>query len=170
MPEYRRRFRPGGAYFFTVVTAQRRPVLADRDAVQALRESVAVEQRRRPFRVIAAVVLPDHLHMVWRLPAGDVDYPTRWAAIKARFTRWHLASGREEAAVTENQGLAGRRGVWQPRFLEHTIRDEEDMARHVDYVHRNPVKHGYVERMSDWPYSSIHRRLRREMAAVGRTG
>ncbi len=157
MPDYRRNYVPGGTYFFTVVTAGRRPVFASATAVALLRDAVRGQQRIRPFRIMAAVVLPDHLHMIWVLPAGDSDYSIRWSAIKAAFTKAWLESGGIEGPITSSNRRDGRRGVWQSRFIEHTCRDPRDLNHHIDYIHYNPVKHGYVTRPSDWPYSSIHR-------------
>jgi len=97
---------------------------------------------------------------MWTLPQGDLDYSTRWAAIKANFTRRWLTAGGLEVGVTQSQMRKRERGVWQPRFMEHTIRDEEDLGNHIDYIHWNPVKHGYVTRPIDWPWSSLHRFVR----------
>ena len=138
MPNYRRNLVPGGTYFFTVTLADRRS-RALVDHVEALREAVRRIQQARPFRIDAWVVLPDHLHAIWTLPEGDADYSSRWREIKTAFTR--AAGG----------------GVWQRGFWEHTLRDERDYAAHIDYVHINPLKHGLVERVRDWPYSSFHR-------------
>jgi putative transposase len=52
------------------------------------------------------------------------------------------------------------RGIWQRRYWEHLIRDDQDLQAHVDYIHHNPVKHGYVAQASAWPHSSIHRYIR----------
>lgn len=102
------------------------------------------------------VVLPDHLHAIWRLPDGDADFPTRWALIKAGFSR---GLPKTEAIRASRSGKR-ERGIWQRRYWEHQIRDDDDLARHVAYVHFNPVKHGYVGQAVDWPYSSIHRFIR----------
>jgi putative transposase len=109
------------------------------------------------FETVAIVLLPDHLHVIWTLPRGDDDYPSRWQAIKAKFTSQWLAAGGEEHDVTRGYR---RRGVWQPRFMEHAIRDEQDLHNHADYIHYNPVKHGYVQAPRDWPWSSFHRYVR----------
>ena len=143
MSDYRRIRIPGAIYFFTVVTADREPVLT-RDATRvALRASVQAVRREHPFAVKAWVLLPDHLHCLWRLPEGDADYSIRWAKIK-RHTRHRL-------------GVSPNEALWQPRYWDHWIRDEEDYARHVDYIHWNPVKHGLVRRTVEWPYSTFHR-------------
>ena len=110
-------------------------------------------RRRRPFRIDGWVVLPDHLHCIWTLPAGDVDFTTRWRLIKAGFAK-HLPK-------TEHRSRRGERGIWQRRFWEHAIRDERDYASHMDYLHFNPVKHGHVRRVADWPYSSFARCVER---------
>ncbi|MBX2850306.1 MAG: transposase [Phycisphaeraceae bacterium] len=160
MSNYRRNYIPGATYFFTVVTANRQPIFDSSDAVRLLSKVVQQVLDDRPFTRVAGVVLPDHLHAIWTLPASDLDYSTRWAAIKAGFTRQWLADGGHEVDISQAQKNKGSRGVWQPRFMEHTIRDEDDFSNHVDYIHWNPVKHGYVKRPIDWPWSSLHRFVR----------
>lgn len=161
MPNYRRCFLPGGSYFFTLVTARRRPLFSEPQRVAQFKRAVRSCLDKRPFEIVAAVMLPDHLHMIWTLPAGDVAYSVRWAAIKAQFTRDYIATGGEEASLTAGERRDGHRGVWQRRFIEHTLRDEDDLETHVNYIHYNPVKHGLVKRPVDWPNSSIHRFIRR---------
>ena len=146
MPDYRRRFVPGALYFFTRVTAGRQPIFADPTNVQLLREATAEAKRHKPFRIVASVVLHDHAHDLIRLPDGDTDYPQHLARIKKNFTRNFLDAGGTEARITDAQAADGRRGVWQPQYHEHTIRDEEDFRRHLTYIHFNPVRHGLVTR------------------------
>ncbi len=110
-----------------------------------------------PFTTVAIVLLPDHLHTVWTLPTGDADYSTRWKIIKARFTIAWLKSGHKEAAISDGYHDQRRRGIWQPRFMEHTILDELDLHNHANYIHYNPVKHRYVGNPRDWAWSSFHR-------------
>jgi putative transposase len=107
--------------------------------------------------VVAIALLPDHTHTVWSLPAGDSDYPFRWAQIKEEFTRSFLALGGEEAQVNTSRLRHRERGIWQRRYWEHTCQDEIDLKRCVDYIHWNPVKHGLVKRARDYPWSSFHR-------------
>lgn len=153
MPNYRRPHLPGATYFFTVVTARRRPFLTQPASIQALRASVAEVRSILPFDVVCWVVLPEHMHAMWTMPAGDGDYSTRWGRIKAGFTR---RCGLEHVSGHQRYG-----GLWQPRFWEHAIRDEDDARRHMDYVHYNPVKHGLAGRVRDWPWSSFHRCVER---------
>ena len=148
---------PGGTFFFTLVTEGRTPILCEPLARKVLREAIVECRRVRPFVVDAFVLLPDHLHAVWTLPEGDTDYSTRWAAIKAAFTRGWLAGGGKERGRTEARASRGSRGVWQPRFWEHLIRDGDDLNAHIDYVHWNPVKHGYAACPHLYPYSSFRR-------------
>lgn len=152
MPDYRRNRVPGGTYFFTVNLLERRERLLV-EHIDAFRESVRQVRTQRPFYIDAWVVLPEHTHCVWTLPPGDGDYSSRWKAIKIAFAKT-LPKTERLSAVRERKG---ERGIWQRRFWEHTIRDEQDYATHVAYVHINPFKHGLVERVSDWPYSSFHR-------------
>jgi putative transposase len=160
MADYRRWRVEGGTYFFTAVTEQRRRWLCDHLARACLRDAIRVIRKRRPFRIDAIVLLPDHMHTVWTLPTGDYDYSTRWKLIKRRFTRSYLKAGGAEAAASVSRRSKGERSVWQRRFFEHTVRDEADWKRCVDYVHVNPLKHGLVARVIDWPWSSFHRYVR----------
>jgi putative transposase len=157
MPDYRRYFVPGGTFFFTLVTAERAPVFACAAARTLLGVKMREKRDEAPFETVAAVLLHDHLHVIWALPMGDSAYSARWQAIKARFTADWMQSGGEERRVSRGYRLQRRRGVWQPRFFEHMIRDEQDLLQHADYIHYNPVKHGYVRRPRDWPWSSFQR-------------
>lgn len=152
MSDYRRNRVPGGTYFFTMnLLARRERLLVEH--IDALRNAVRQVRAQRPFHIDAWVVLPDHTHCVWTLPPGDDDYSARWKAIKIAFAKT-LPRTELLSAVRERKG---ERGIWQRRFWEHTIRDDLDYAAHVDYVHINPFKHGLVQRVADWPYSSFHR-------------
>ena len=151
MVNYRRNFVSGGTFFFTVTLANRSSkVLVDH--VDLLRNALRVARQERPFVIDAVVILPDHLHAIFTLPPGDSDFSGRWRRIKGHFSS-ALIDTPIELKRRPNGGLA----LWQRRFWEHTIRDEGDFARHVDYIHFNPVKHGLVQRVRDWPYSSFHR-------------
>lgn len=157
MANYRRCYISGGSYFFTVVTERRAPILANDEARDLLRTAIRACQQQWPFSVKALVLLPDHLHAIWTLPPGDADYSKRWGFIKKHFTQhWLVANGMEQALSLSKQRQR-RRGVWQRRFWEHALRDERDYAQHLDYLHYNPVKHGLVSTVADWPYSSFHR-------------
>lgn len=155
MGELRRCRVEGGTYFFTVALARRDTCLLVTH-VALLREAVRAVRAARPFQIDAWVVLPDHLHRVWTLPDGDADYSSRWREIKQRFSR---AIPNEEWR-SANRWRRGERGIWQRRFWEHTIRDERDFEAHVNYIHLNPIKHGLVQRLRDWPYSTFHRYVR----------
>ena len=119
-------------------------------------QQVDAIRQQSPFRIDAMVVLPDHLHGVWTMPAGDCDFPKRWRRIKAGFS----AAIPDTEPRSASRRRHGERGIWQRRYWEHLIRDERDLAAHVDYIHYNPVKHGYVQRVQDWPHSSFHRYVR----------
>ena len=155
MSNYRRLRIPGGCYFFTVNLAERRTDLLVRH-IDALREAMREVRRGRPFRIDAFVVLPDHLHAIWTLPEGDDDFATRWMLIKTGFSRHVPADERRSPSRRRRD----ERGIWQRRYWEHAIRDDGDFAAHVDYVHFNPVKHGFVVDPSGWPYSTVHRHVR----------
>lgn len=157
MPNYRRLFQPGGTFFFTVVTDDRRPFLAQEPARRCLHQMIETVQARRPLDLTAIVLLPEHLHCIWRLPQDDTDYSTRWACIKKGFSRSWLACGGRETPVSRSRRDHRERGIWQRRFWEHAIRDEEDFIDHVNYIHYNPIKHGVARCPHAWPWSSFHR-------------
>ena len=148
---YRRTVCDGGVFFFTATLADRRRDTLVRH-VDELRASLLAAKATHPFTLIAMVVLPEHLHAIWRLPHGDCNYPLRWSLFKAGFSRRLPKCEPIDAARTRKR----ERGVWQRRYWEHQIRDAADLAQHVDYIHFNPVKHGLARRPSDWPHSTFH--------------
>jgi putative transposase len=157
MPEYRRSRIAGGTYFFTVVTYHRLPVLTTDLSRKLLRQAWVNVRERFPFTIDSICLLPDHIHSIWILPEEDADYSTRWKEIKRLFTKGYLAQIGPGEARNQSRLSRGEAAIWQRRFWEHTIRDEEDLNRHRDYIHYNPVKHGLVRSVSDWPWSSFHR-------------
>ena len=157
MPNYRRANAEGGCYFFTVNTLHSQPFLIDADIRAALRGAIESVRKTLPFMIDAWVLLPDHLHCLWTLPEGDADFATRWRLIKTRVTQHCGARLARDEHMTARRKEKRQSSLWQNRYWEHQIRDEDDFARHVDYVHWNPVKHGQVMRVEDWPYSSFHR-------------
>jgi putative transposase len=155
MPNYRRLFIPGGCYFFTVNLNDRNSRLLV-DHIEALRVAVRDTRARFPFEIDAMVVLPDHLHAIWTLPEGDMDFAVRWRWIKIRFSR-SIPNNEPRSASRTGRG---ERGIWQRRYWEHLICDDRDLDAHIDYCWFNPVKHGLVANVEDWPYSSFHREYR----------
>jgi len=155
MSRYRRVKIEGKAFFFTVALADRSSAILV-EHVERLRRIYSAVKQRYPFETVAICVLPDHIHAIWSLPEGDADYPMRWSLIKSGFTRGLKAN----AARSPSKIAKRERGIWQRRYWEHAIRDENDLERHIDYIHFNPVKHGYVSRVCDWPHSSFHRYVR----------
>ncbi|SEH04879.1 REP-associated tyrosine transposase [Candidatus Venteria ishoeyi] len=151
---YRRNFVPGGMYFFTVTLADRRQHLLT-EHIDLLRTAFRETRNKHAFDIQAIVILPEHLHTLWKMPEQDSDYPGRWKAIKSRFTHLLRKQGIKLPAAPE-----GGYRLWQRRYWEHTIRNNEDWERHFNYIHYNPVKHGWVKQAIDWPYSSFHRYVR----------
>jgi putative transposase len=151
------RSRSGQVFFFTVVTHERREILTTDLGRNSLRIALQTVRAEHPFRITAIVLLPDHLHAVLELPAGDTDYSSRWRRIKSSFTRLWTAQGGDEGLVGRSRRRKGERSVWQRRFYEHTCLGDEDLKRCIDYVHVNPLKHRLVGRVIDWPWSSFHR-------------
>lgn len=160
MTSYRRNFIPGGSYFFTVALADRSQHLLV-EHVDQLRNAFREVKHAMPFDLVAIVALPEHLHCIWTLPPGDTDYPTRWRRLKAAFAH-DLPKGEQRSA---SRIAKGERGIWQRRYWEHTLRDEHDFIRHVDYIHYNPVKHGHAKRVAEWPFSSFHQFVARGVYA-----
>jgi REP-associated tyrosine transposase len=162
MPRYVRA--KGHVFFFTVVLADRSSNLLV-DQIDRLRKVYRTVQQHRPFETIAICVLPDHVHALWALPEGDSDFSTRWSLIKTGFSRGLDPGPRSASKVGKRE-----KGIWQRRYWEHTIRDDADLERHVDYIHFNPVKHRHVTRMVDWPHSSFHRYVERGLLAADWAG
>lgn len=160
MSDYRRYFIAGGTYFFTVVTDRREHLFSAPPARHLLGSVFRRMLLRFPTKVLAIVLLPDHLHCLWTLPPGDNAYSDRWRWLKSEFSRQWLAVGGIEQSRRGSQLAERRRGIWQRRFWEHTIRDETDLEHHADYIHYNPVKHKLVASPRDWPWSSFHRWVR----------
>ena len=156
--EYRRAKILGGTYFFTVITYARKNILTDPVNITLLRDASRHVMEKHPFEIDAFVLLPDHLHCIWTLPDGDMDFSKRWRLIKSYFTRNCLPEYRN---IANNARIKKKeQAVWQRRYWEHLIRDDNDYLRHVEYIHYNPVKHGYVKAPRDWEYSSFHKYVR----------
>ena len=155
MSQYRRSYVPGGVFFLTLVTYRRIPLFSEVENISRLQKAIAKMRQEKPFDITAAVVLPDHLHFIWTLPPNDSDYSQRVSRLKVLFTR----SLREKSAFSVEISASRRKhresDVWQRRFWEHTIRDEDDLHKHLDYIHYNPVKHGLVSCPHLWTYSSF---------------
>jgi putative transposase len=156
MPRYLRSD-VGTSFFFTVVTHGRRPVLCDAAVRAALRQAIINVRINRPFTLDALVLMPDHLHCIWTLPADDADFSTRWNGIKRSVSVFCGEQYRRADLMTLSRKRHRESTFWQRRYWEHRIRDEADFERHADYIHFNPVKHGLVARVVDWPYSTYHR-------------
>ncbi|WP_321417246.1 transposase [uncultured Desulfobacter sp.] len=152
---YRRAKIAGGTYFFTVVTFGRARIFSSPGNVELLRQAMKYVMENHPFVIDAMVVLPDHLHCIWTLPRTDNDFPVRWRLIKSFFTRHCDEKYRQK--ISDARERKKEQAVWQRRYWEHTIKDEQDFMRHVEYIHYNPVKHGLVNASKDWQYSSFHR-------------
>ena len=142
MSNYRRSLTAGGVYFFTVVTHNRFPVFSHVKNIRAFRKICKEVCNELPFEEVACVILYDHVHSIWKLPENDCDFSKRWGVIKSRFTKYLRSNGYVEE-------------VWQKRFWEHEIRNTNDLNIHLNYIHYNPVKHGYVKHVKDWPYSTF---------------
>lgn len=148
---------PGGTYFFTVNLARRSGNTLLVDHIDVLRRAYQVTCAERPFETVAIVILPEHLHALWRLPPGDADYSTRWRLLKGRFSH---AVGHHELRNRSRRNKR-ERCIWQRRYWEHTIRDDTDLQHHVDYIHNNPVKHGWCDTPEQWAFSSFQRHAKR---------
>jgi len=163
MTDYRRIYIPGATWFFTVNLAERHGNRLLVEKIDLLRLAFSYVKERRPFRMNAVVVMPDHLHCIWTLPIGDADYSTRWSLLKGHFSR-AIDKGEK---ISKSRGNRRERGLWQRRFWAHLLQDQEDFNKHVDYIHWSPVKHGWVQRVADWPHSSFHRYVEMGVYPIG---
>ena len=157
---YRRVIAPGATYFFTLTLQDRTSSLLTKH-IDILGTAFRRARSNNPFRTKAIVILPEHLHVIWQLPDGDSDYSKRWRQIKTNFTRALIKQG-----ITLDKNINGEYDLWQKRFWEHRIRDDNDLEQHINYIHYNPVKHGLVEFASHWMFSSIHRYIKQGILPV----
>ncbi len=153
MPEYNRYYRQGGTYFFTAVSYRRRCIFNNERAISLLWNCFKTTIKLYRFSVNAVVILPDHIHTIWTLPENDSDFSTRWKIIKSDFSRQYKKI--DTGYLPKSLIRKGEVGIWQRRFWEHLIRDQEDFNKHCDYIHYNPVKHGLVKKPAEWKYSSF---------------
>ena len=159
MPNYVRWRQRGATYFFTLVTYRRRKLFDRASSRGMLKRAMVNVRKEMPFDMFACVLLPDHLHCLWTLPDDDDDFPTRWSRIKRAFSRSFVENGGVPLPITPARSKKRGLGIWQPRYWEHRVRDEGELYKYRDYIHRNPVKHGYVTVPENWPWSSFHRHV-----------
>lgn len=159
MTDYRRDFTQGGMYFFTMVLQDRSKDYLVR-YIDEFRLAYKQTQERYPFETVAICILPDHLHLIMKLPKDDNNYSVRIAYLKMQFTQKLPLYCRKP---NDSQNKRREAGIWQRRFWEHLIRDDKDLANHLDYIYYNPVKHGYVQSVKDWQFSSFHRDVKKEI-------
>ncbi len=157
MPNYRRARTAGGTYFFTVVAYLRQQIFVDDDVINEFRNAVKEVKQKYLFQIDAWVLLPDHMHCIWTLPKDDYAYSKRMGMIKANFTSRVKHKFERNELLSESKTRKRESTIWQRRFWEHEIRDDKDFQRHIDYIHYNPVKHGCVKNVVDWPFSTFHR-------------
>jgi putative transposase len=160
-----RRVTSGSTFFFTLVSFHRRPILCEEAIRAALRQAIRAVRSQHPFSIDALVLLPDHLHCIWTLPDGESDYSTRWSRIKRDVSRECHQAFHDSRLLTPSARKRREVTIWQRRFWEHRIRNDADLERHVDYIHYNPVRHGYAAHASDWPYSTFRQHVERGLYA-----
>ena len=149
MTQYRRTHFQGGSYFFTVVTFNRLPIFLDEPCRKILHTAWEVAQSKHPFQTDAICLLPNPIHCTWTLPETDCNYSVRWKEIKGLFTKQYLKQVGQGSARNALHLKQGEAAIWQRRFWEHSILDDEDLNRHLDYIHYNPLKHELVSRVQD---------------------
>ena len=160
MPEYRRIYQPGRTYFFTLVTYKRQEIFTTQEIRTLFISCVQYVRQYHPFTIEAYCILPDHIHMLWHLPEDDSDYSMRIGQIKRRFSQQYAGKIDNPIPISKSRRKRRELTIWQRRFWEHLIRDEDDLHRHIDYIHYNPVKHGWVTRVGDWEASSYQDHVR----------
>ena len=166
MPNYRRAFSPAGTYFFTINLLERRSNDLLIKHIDLLKQAIREVKLNHPFTIHAWVVLPEHMHCIIELPENDTDFSQRIRMIKANFSR-RIARTELRSEIRIKRG---DRGIWQRRFWEHLIRDDRDFQAHMDYVHYNPVKHGFAKTVADWAYSTFHKYVREGLYPVDWAG
>ena len=157
MPNYRRVFADAHSYFLTLVTHQRNPILIEN--IELLRQSFKVSREKYTYEIQAIVILPDHFHMII-LPENAEDYPNIISQIKQHFSRHCDPIFYSHLSQSQSREKAGYKPIWQKKYFEHTIRTDEDYQKRFDYIHYNPVRHGYVLKTEDWQYSSFHKHVK----------
>jgi putative transposase len=160
MANYRRARTPGGTFFFTVVTYRRRLLFNTQESRDILREVIQDVRQRHPFTIDSWVLLPEHIHCIWTLPEENFDFSMRWSLIKSGFSKRAKTLYHIDEWMNDSKQKHRETTIWQRRFWEHQIRDEDEYQVYMDYIHFNPVKHGLVKRVIDWPYSTFHRYVR----------
>ena len=160
MSNYRRANAKGGTYFFTVVTYRRQEFLCNENVRTALHDGIRDVQTKHPFTIDGWVLLPNHLHCIWTLPENDSNFGIRWAMIKRFTTKRCGLELRRDDWINASKRQRNESTIWQRRFWEHMIRDQDDFNKHMNYIHFNPVKHGLVTSVKDWPHSTFHRCVR----------
>jgi len=158
MPNYRRIFVDGYCYFLTIVTYKRTPLIIEN--IDLLREGVKKSKAKYPYQIEAVVVLPDHFHLMIR-PKFALDYPKIISVIKQYFSKYCDPKYYQHITQSDSRSKAGYKPIWQRKYYEHTIRDDNDYTIRLNYIHYNPVKHGYVLQVKDWQYSSFHRYVKK---------
>ena len=153
--KYRRTKHPGGIYFFTLNLKNRNSNLLIQE-IAYLRLAFKKTKIKYPFNILGIVILPEHLHMLMKLPNQDIEYPVRIRLLKSYFS-YQVQSNEEK---NKSRLKKQERSIWQRRYWEHAIRDEKDYENHLNYIYYNPVKHGYVKTPAEWPYSSLHRDIK----------
>lgn len=157
MPNYRRLKQAGGTFFFTLITYKRQQILTSPESRMILKNVIEKTRQKYPFSIEAWVLLPEHIHCIWRLPPSSSNYSMRWRLIKSGFSRGVKSLYHKPEWLTGSKRKHRESSIWHRRFWEHMIRDEDDYRAHMDYVHYNPVKHGLVKQVKNWPYSTFHR-------------
>ncbi len=158
---YRRSKTKGGTFFFTIVTYQRRKIFNDDLTASQFMNAIKQIKNKHPFKMIGYVLLPDHFHCIWTLPENDNDFSMRWRLIKSCFTRLYLPNSK--ISLTPSRKNKKEQSIWQRRFWEHEIRSEEELAKYLDYIHYNPIKHHYVDGASQWKYSSFQHYVNKQI-------
>lgn len=166
MSHYRRSLTRGGTFFFTVVTYRRQDFLVNAEARRFLRDAITEVRKTQPFTIDAWVLLPEHLHCIWTLPEGDYDFSKRWGRIKAIFSKKAKNYLYQSKLMNISKQKHGESTIWQRRFWEHEIKSQQDFNHHMDYIHYNPVKHGLVSKVNDWPYSSFHLYVKKKVYPI----
>jgi len=144
MPDYRRFYIPNSITFITCVTRDRYPYLKSKSDIDLFFSTLARVKEIKPFELMAYVVLPDHFHWLMKVDQSSGNFSKVMHSIKRNFTQNYKQAHNVQKSIS----------IWQRGFWDHVIRDERDLEIHLDYIHWNPIKHGCVNKPSNWPYST----------------
>ena len=147
---YKRYFIPNSMVFITIVTYNRKQFLLE--YINLIKQSLNYAKSKIMFNIVAIAILKDHIHIIIK-PKVINEYPNIVKYFKTYFSR---QINIDNSNLSEGKKHKKEKGVWQSRYWAHIILDENDLYKHIDYIHYNPMKH-YNVAPRDWKFSTFMR-------------